>query len=320
MKWKKKNIVATVCCIAVVLVIAAWWLNKPRSGEPMVSTGHLERYVNFQSKYVEPRTVSVWLPDGYTEGDTCDVVYMHDGQMLFDATTTWNHQEWQVDEVVGRMIAQDSIRKCIVVGIDNTEKRLNEYYPAKTCLYVPLEEREGKELKDFMGDDYLRFLVEEVKPFIDNHYKPLTSREHTFLMGSSMGGLISLYGLCEYPQVFGGAACLSSHLSMSHLPISDPEVWGDSDVWFNAFCEYLRNHLPEANSCLVYMDHGTKDIDADYGPYQEKVDKVFRQKGWDDEHFQTLVYEGHRHREEDWAKRLNIPFYFLLHKTMLFSW
>ena len=239
---------------------------------------------------------------------------MHDGQMLFDATTTWNHQEWQVDDVVGRMIAQDCIRKCIVVGIDNTDKRLNEYYPAKTCLYVPTDKREGKELKDFLGDAYLCFLVEEVKPFIDKRYKPLTSREHTYLMGSSMGGLISLYGLCEYPQVFGGAACLSSHLSMSHLPLIDPNVWGEPEVWFNAFCEYLKEHLPTANSCMVYMDHGTKDLDADYGPYQERVDKVFHQKGWDDAHFQTLVFEGHSHKETDWAKRLDKPLYFLLRK------
>ena len=238
---KKRNIVAVVCCIVVALVAAGWWLTKPRNGEPMVATGHLERYVDFQSEYVEPRTVSVWLPDGYAVGDSCDVVYMHDGQMLFDATTTWNHQEWQVDEVAGRLIAQDSIRRCIVVGIDNTGNRLNDYFPAKTCLYVAADKRDGRELKDFLSDAYLRFLVEEVKPFIDEHYKPLTGREHTFLMGSSMGGLISLYGLCEYPQVFGGAACMSSHLSMAHLPFDDPMVWGESEVWADAFCDYLRN-------------------------------------------------------------------------------
>ena len=309
-----KRILFVICCIVVVLHIAGWWLMKPRDGEPMVVSGHLERYIDFQSEYVEPRTVSIWQPDGYTIGDSCDVVYMHDGQMLFDATTTWNRQEWQVDDIVARMIAQNSIRKCIVVGIDNSDKRLNEYYPAKTCLYVPTEKREGKELKDFLGDAYLCFLVEEVKPFIDKRYKPLTSREHTYLMGSSMGGLISLYGLCEYPQVFGGAACLSSHLSMSHLPLFDANVWGDSEVWFNAFCEYLKEHLPTANSCMVYMDHGTKDLDADYGPYQERVDKVFHQKGWDDAHFQTLVFEGHSHKETDWAKRLDKPLYFLLRK------
>lgn len=311
---KFRRILIIVICSVVVLGIIGWWLMRPRSGDPMVVSGHLERYTAFQSKYVEPRTVSVWLPEGYVVGDSCDVVYMHDGQMLFDATTTWNRQEWQVDDIFGRLIAQDSIRKCIVVGIDNTDKRLDEYFPAKTCQFVPPDSREGKELKDFLGDAYLRFLVEEVKPFIDEHYKPLTNREHTFLMGSSMGGLISLYGLCEYPQVFGGAACMSSHLSLAHLPVFDPKVWGESEVWAHAFCEYLNEHLPAANSCLVYMDHGTKDLDADYGPYQENVDKVFRQKGWDDTHFLTLVYEGHSHKETDWAKRLNKPLYFLLGK------
>ena len=317
MKKHKKKILIAIFCIAVAAVITGivgWWLTKPREGKPRVAYGELEQYEKFLSKYVEPRTVSVWLPEGYKEGDSCDVVYMHDGQMLFDATTTWNHQEWMVDEVAGSMMAHDSIRKCIVVGIDNTEKRLSEYYPNKTYQYVTQDKREGREMRDFLGDAYLRFLVEEVKPFIDQHYKPLTNREHTFVLGSSMGGLISLYALCEYPQVFGGAACLSSHLSMGHLPIGDPMVWGESDTWAQAFREYLKEHLPEANTCLVYMDHGTDELDASYGPYQEQVDKVFRQKGWDNQHFQTLVFEDHRHRETDWAKRLDKPLYFLLHR------
>ena len=311
---KLGKILALSLVLVALLLAVGWWVTRPQDGEPMVSSGHLERYVDFKSRFVEPRTVSVWLPDSYTVGDSTDVVYMHDGQMLFDATTTWNRQEWQVDEVTSRMIAHDSIRKCIVVGIDNTDQRLSEYYPAKTWRYVATDSRDGKSEKDILGDAYLRFLVEEVKPFIDEHYKPLTSREHTFLMGSSMGGLISLYGLCEYPQVFGGAACLSSHLSMAHLPIGDPDVWGESETWARGFCDYVNGHLPPANSCIVYMDHGTKSIDADYSPYQEKIDKVFRHKGWDAEHYQTRVFEGHSHKESDWAKRLDQPLYFLLRK------
>lgn len=314
MKKKLGKILLLLAVGVVLLVCIGWCATRPRDGEPMVSSGHLERYKDFQSRFVEPRTISVWLPDGYAVGDSCDVLYMHDGQMLFDATTTWNGQEWQVDEVVSRMIAKDSIRNCIVVGIDNTDKRLSEYFPAKTWRYVGPDGRDGKDEKDLLGDAYLRFIVEELKPFIDEHYKPLTSREHTFLMGSSMGGLISLYALCEYPQVFGGAACLSSHLSMAHQPVCDPGVWGESEVWAKGFCDYVKNHLPPANSCLVYMDHGTETIDANYGPYQENVDKVFRQKGWDEEHFQTLVFEGHSHRESDWSQRLDHPLYFLLRK------
>ena len=312
MKRKTRRVLLLLAVIVVLLLFIGWWMTKPRSGDPIVSCGQLDLYKDFPSKYIESRTVSVWLPDGYTLGDSCSVVYMHDGQMLFDATTTWNRQEWQVDEVASRMLAHDSIRKCIVVGIDNTDKRLSEYYPTKTIRYVAPDSREDKSEADILGDAYLRFLVEEVKPFIDERYKPLTSREHTFLMGSSMGGLISLYGLCEYPQVFGGAACLSSHLSMAHLPIGDPGVWGDSEVWAKGFCEYLKEHLPPANSCLVYMDHGTESIDADYGPYQEQVDQVFHQQGWDAEHFQTRLFEGHSHKETDWAKRLDQPLYFLL--------
>lgn len=312
MKRKTRKVLLLLAVIVVLLLFIGWWTTKPRSGDPIVSCGQLDLYKDFPSKYIESRTVSVWLPDGYTLDDSCSVVYMHDGQMLFDATTTWNRQEWQVDEVASRMLVHDSIRKCIVVGIDNSDKRLSEYYPTKTIRYVAPDSREDKSEAAILGDAYLRFLVEEVKPFIDEHYKPLTSREHTFLMGSSMGGLISLYGLCEYPQVFGGAACLSSHLSMAHMPISDPGVWGDSEVWAKGFCEYLKEHLPPANSCLVYMDHGTESIDADYGPYQEQVDQVFRQQGWDAKHFQTRLFEGHSHKETDWAKRLDQPLYFLL--------
>ena len=311
---KRVLIIATAVILLLLIVVIGWWMAKPRDGEPMVSSGRLERYEAFPSKYIQPRNVSVWLPEGYVKGDSCCVVYMHDGQMLFDATTSWNRQEWHIDEIVSRMIASDSIRPCIVVGIDNTKQRLSEYYPSKTIRYVAPDAREGKSENAILGDAYLRFLVEEVKPFVDEHYKPLTTREHTFLMGSSMGGLISLYGLCEYPQVFGGAACLSSHLSMIHLPIGDPGVWGNSEAWAKGFCDYLSEHLPSANSCLVYMDHGTEAIDADYGPYQEQVDRVFRQKGWDAAHFQTLVFEGHSHKESDWARRLDQPLYFLLGK------
>ena len=309
---KRKTKIFQISILIVVILFGAlttiYWMTKPREGDPCVTTGHLERYSDFHSRFVEPRTVTVWLPDGYEKGDSCDVVYMHDGQMLFDATTSWNHQEWMVDEVFGRLIAQDSIRRCIVVGIDNTGNRLCEFFPSKCRQYVASEARDCKEAKMFLGDEYLRFIVEELKPFIDSKYKTYPQCEHTFIMGSSMGGLISLYALCEYPEVFGAAACLSSHLSMYGL-FSD-----NKELWANAFRDYVSEHLPAPNSRLVYMDHGTETIDADYGPYQEKIDMVFKDKGWDSAHFKSLVFNGHAHMEKDWAKRLHQPLYFLLKK------
>ncbi len=293
----------------LVIGLIAWWKFTPRGGVPKVSSGRLEQFEDFPSAFVNSRTISVWMPDGYTVGDSCDVVYMHDGQMLYDASTSWNNQEWQVDEIFSRMMAHDSIRPCIVVGIDNTRKRLIEYFPSKASHYMPSESGVDKDDNNFLGDDYLRFLVEELKPFIDDYYQPLTDPQHTFLMGSSMGGLISLYALCEYPQVFGGAACLSSHVSMATLPI-----FGDNDKWAKAFCVYVDKHLPPANSHVVYMDHGTRDFDADYGPYQEQIDSLFVAKGWDDAHYQTLIFEDYGHNEVDWSRRLDRPLYMFLTK------
>ena len=276
---------------------------------PQVSTGRLEFYPEFQSKHITPRNVTVWLPEGYQVGEPCDVLYMHDGQMLFDAAVTWNHQEWQVDEVMGRLIAEGKVRRCIVVGVDNTRNRLNDYFPSRCYEKVPEGEREGVDVSQYKGDEYLRFLVEEVKPFIDNRYKPLTTREHTFVMGSSMGGLISLYALCNYPEVFGGAACMSTHLSMNFF---DPKF--KSELWAEGLRDYVKEHLPSANSALLYMDGGTVELDDTYRPYQNKLNAVISGLGWDSAHFVYYLFEGHKHMETYWAERLDQPFVFLLKK------
>ncbi|MBP5687157.1 MAG: hypothetical protein J6X22_00750 [Muribaculaceae bacterium] len=281
--------------------------QEPVEAPQQVSSGRLEFFPQFKSQYIEARNVTVWLPDGYVVGEPCDVLYMHDGQMLFDATTTWNKQEWKVDEVMGRLIAEGKIRRCIVVGVDNSNNRLNDYFPTKCYQYVPEELRADVDVSVYKGDEYLRFLVEEVKPFIDNRYKPLTSREHTFVMGSSMGGLISMYALCEYPQVFGGAVCMSTHLSMYFF---NPKF--NSNAWAAGFRNYVKAKLPAANTRLIYMDRGDVELDGTYGPYQYSMDKMIQGLGWDSDHFESLIFEGHQHMEIYWAQRLEWPFMFIL--------
>ncbi|MBQ6647358.1 MAG: esterase family protein [Muribaculaceae bacterium] len=300
MKSKVLSLITLIMCSLAVMA---------QETVPQVSTGRLEFYPEFQSKHITPRNVTVWLPEGYQVGEPCDVLYMHDGQMLFDATTTWNHQEWQVDEVMGRLIAEGKVRRCIVVGVDNTRNRLNDYFPSRCYEKVPEGERAGVDVSQYKGDEYLRFLVEEVKPFIDNRYKPLTTREHTFVMGSSMGGLISLYALCNYPEVFGGAACMSTHLSMNFF---DPKF--KSELWAEGLRDYVKEHLPSANSALLYMDGGTVELDDTYRPYQNKLNAVISGLGWDSAHFVYYLFEGHKHMETYWAERLDQPFVFLLKK------
>ena len=285
----------------IALGVAAMVMFCRRSKEPTVSSGSLETYRDFVSQHVESRTVRVWLPDGYQRGDSCDVLYMHDGQMLFDSTATWNAQEWCVDEVMATLIANHTLRPTIVVAIDNTGSRLEEYFPGGAAQYLSQSLRESSKIDLSLGDNYLKFIVEELKPFIDKEYRPLTSREHTFMAGSSMGGLISLYALCEYPQVLGGVVCMSSHLNFEKLDGDDKAVARAA-----AFRDYLSSHLPPANSARVYMDRGTEDFDAGYREAQKAVDSLFVAQGWDGDHFTSLVFMGHEHKERFWAQRLSL--------------
>ena len=305
---KKASRIIGIVLLAVLVAAGVFlFLEKRRTGkDPQVSSGTLEFHKNFPSGYVTPRTVSVWLPEGYRAGEECCVLYMHDGQMLFDSTTTWNRQEWKVDEVLGRLIAEGSVKRTIVVGIDNTPERLRELLPGKIQSYMDEDDIEDPAYA--LGDSYLKFVTEEVKPFIDSLYRPLTDREDTFIAGSSMGGLISLYALCEYPEVFGGAACLSSHISIAYLK----DFTDDSDAAADAFLRYVSDMMPDRETTRLYMDYGKAGYDAAYGPYQERMDSLFLSRGWDDDHYRSLAFEGHDHNETCWASRLEIPITFLL--------
>jgi predicted alpha/beta superfamily hydrolase len=247
--------------------------------------GKLDRHENFQSQYVSMRNIDVWLPDGYTETEKYSVLYMHDGQMLFDSSKTWNRQEWGVDEVISDLTDNGLIHSTIVVGIWNLENyRHAEYFPQKPYMQLSKTFRDSlidglkqnnnpKQLQtEVTSDNYLKFIVDELKPYIDSKYSTKTDREHTFICGSSMGGLISFYAICEYPEIFGGAACLSTH-------------WPGMDIIENnpipdQFVEYARKNLPSPDTHKIYFDYGTQTLDAFYEPYQLMIDSVMRQNGF----------------------------------------
>ena len=283
--------------------------------------GRVEEYPQFESGHMSPRQVYVWLPDGYSPREKYPVLYMHDGQMLFDDTWTWNGQEWQVDEVMGKLIAEGTIPPAIVVGVAHGNNRFGEYFPEKVLGYldsVPAASASAQAL-DYMlsfcdvyeADEYLRFLTTELKPFIDSRYSTLPDREHTFIAGSSMGGLISMYALCEYPDVFGGAACMSTHLPM--ITSADyARAAHISQTVFDAFLRYLSDHLPAAGSRLLYTDRGDSTLDALYPPYQNRLDSLLTSRGWTAPDWQTRVFPGATHTEHDWAARLHVPVTFLL--------
>ncbi len=285
---------------------------------PEVSSGKIQHIENFPSKYVDARNIDVWMPEGYSVSEKYAVLYMHDGQMLYDAATTWNKQSWEVDEVAGKLIREGKTKKFIVVGIwNNGSKRHPEYFPQnpyenllptqKDTITTQLQ-KSGRTKEKFqpISDLYLKFLVTELKPYIDNHFSTLKNRENTVIAGSSMGGLISMYAICEYPEVFGGAACISTHwpgtFSSENNPIPD------------AFLNYMNSHLPDPKTHQFYFDYGNKTLDALYPELQKKVDLLMKNKGFTPSTWTTQFFEGKDHSEKSWTERLHIPFEFLLKK------
>lgn len=286
---------------------------------PSVISGTLKRYDSFPSKYITARNVDVWVPDNYSAAKKYNVLYMHDGQMLFDSTTTWNKITWDADDAVTALLKENKIRDVIIVGIWNGGKtRHSDYFPQKPFEALSQAEKDtvyaaarsnGVSVFNsykIQSDNYLKFLVKELKPFIDKNYSVYKDRSHTFVAGSSMGGLISLYAICEYPKVFGGAACLSTHwpgiFTMENNPVP------------NAFFNYMRKHLPKPQSHKIYFDYGDATLDALYPPLQQKADEVMKEKGFSAVNWITKYFPGEDHSERAWKRRLSVPLTFLLGK------
>ena len=301
--------------IALAAVACNTKTEKRQADTPnaqQVDFGTLVYHNAFKSKHFEARDVMVWLPEGYDSSKKYAVLYMHDGQMLFDKSTSWNKQSWNVDSVAQILQNDNLTRPFIVVGINNhPEGRLFDYMPRKALDYIAKDDTllAKYDMNMFVADNYLRFIVEELKPFIDKNYSTSPERGSTFIAGSSMGGLISMYAICEYPHIFGGAACLSTH---SPLVITDTPA--EVPVWAKAFRDYLNDKLPDPNTAYIYMDCGDRTIDAGYIPLQMQINELFKTKGWGTAHFRCKLFPGHAHDENSWESRLHIPLEFLIKK------
>jgi enterochelin esterase-like enzyme len=297
----------------VILVLFSTFINGQT---PKVSHGKIEHFENFKSIFVDARNIDVWLPDGYSADEKYAVLYMHDGQMLFDPNMTWNKQAWKVDEIAGKLINEGKIQKFIIVGIwNNGQKRHPEYYPQKA--YTILSEKEKEFISDVLlkkskitdnfkpiSDSYLKFIVNELKPFIDKTFSTKSDRANTYIAGSSMGGLISLYSLCEYPKVFGAAACLSTHWTGIYQLDDNPIP--------ESFFTYLKKKLPNPKNHRIYFDYGDKTLDSLYPTLQQKVDLIMKSKGYDENNWVTKYFPGEDHSEKAWHDRFHIPLAFLL--------
>lgn len=244
---------------------------------------------DFPSNFLpHTHTLTVWLPPGYYHDPArrFPVLYLNDGQNLFDPETAFAGNAWFADDIAEREVRAGRVEPLILVGVANTPDRLQEYGP-----------RQDGDL----AHNYGRFLVEEVKPFIDAEFRTRQDADHTGIGGSSMGGLIALY-LCQwYPDVFRRCAALS------------PALWWDDE-------SFLRNVMvdPEwLRRCRVWVDAGTREGDTE-AAMQGMVRRVrrlvrrFQRLGLrEGEQFVVEVIAGGLHNEAAWSARFDRVLRFL---------
>lgn len=260
-------------------------------------TGTVERFT-VTSDRVTTRDVEVWLPPSY--GDNPDkrypVLYMHDGQNLFDPEQSkYAGWDWGIDETLTAMEMD-----VIVVGVHSDEATRNQdYFPQKAGLEHGQEFRSafGVSDEELNADNYLAFLVEEIKPRIDRDYRTKPDCADTSIMGSSMGGLISLYAVSEYPDVYCQAGMVSTHFPAGDGILAD---------WF-------ADRLPDSETHRLYFDYGTETLDYNYEGYQDRMDAGVIAAGYErGVNWTTRKFEGDDHSERSWRNRVHIPLSFLI--------
>ena len=248
-------------------------------------TGLFRLHTEFASAHLKPRrTVLVYLPPGYYDSPDrrYPVLYLHDGQNLFDGATSFIHgQEWRVDETAERLIKEGKIEPLIIVGIYNTgATRLEEYTPTR--------DKRGRGGK---GELYGKLLTDDLKPFIDRSYRTKPDAASTALGGSSLGGLISLWVGLQRPDVFGKLAVLS------------PSVWWDD----KAILKAVARKLP----LKLWVDIGSAEGDTAL-PDARLLRDALKEKGWKEgTDLAYQEFDGAQHNEASWAARFDKVLLFL---------
>lgn len=308
-----------LCLLAITALFFAG--GTAFAGDPLgpvhVSVGTIVDLGIVPSKYADPRRVVVWLPPQYRpNGPKYAVLYMHDGQNLFDKATAGYGMSWEMPLHLSKLIEEKKARPTIIVGIWNTPKRLQEYLPAKAFNGLPSQYRQKIRALyggDPLSDGYLKFLVDELRPMINKRFNVKTNRENTAIMGSSMGSLISLYAIDEYPGIFGSAGMMSTHWPLFLKPDGQSVSQEEYEVVSKAFENYLGPALPDPRTHKLYFDHGTETLDAIYKQYQDRVDAVVSGRGYKQGvDWMTRSFPGQKHNEISWSSRVEIPLQFLL--------
>ena len=256
-------------------------------------TGNIRIHPRFRSKLLgNSRDIFVYLPPSYRRFSRhrYPVLYLQDGQNVFDAATAFIGVEWQVDETAQRLIREKLIEPLIIVAVANTgEDRIHEYAPSPGAIFESaLEEKRSRG----QAREYGRFLIEEVKPYIDKKYRTKREAEFTGLGGSSMGGLVTMALGLWFPRVF------------TRLMVMSPAIWWDDESIMQ-----IGEELDGKHPLRIWLDTGTNETGWER---TRKLRDVLVEKGWrlyDD--LQYTEVAGADHSEGAWAARVDPALRFL---------
>ena len=240
-------------------------------------TGTVKYHRALKGAGIKDRDLIVWLPPGY-EADTSrryPVIYMHDGQNVFDPATSAFGVDWSVDETADDLIKKKSIEPVIVVGIYNTSDRMKEYTPGDK------------------GAAYMEFIVKTVKPLIDSTYRTKPDRKNTIVGGSSAGGIISFMLVWEHPEVFSKAICMSPAFK---TPTSMSAGWD--------YAKVVETSTGKKKDVFFYIDNGGIGLESQLQPGVDEMIKALKAKGYQEgKDFVVVIDPNAKHSEADWAKR-----------------
>jgi predicted alpha/beta superfamily hydrolase len=240
-------------------------------------TGTVKYHRALKGAGIQDRDLIVWLPPGY-EADKSrryPVIYMHDGQNIFDPVTSAFGVDWSIDETADDLIKKKVIEPVIVVGIYNTSDRMKEYTPGNK------------------GTAYMEFVVKTVKPLIDSTYRTKPDRKNTIAGGSSAGGIISFMLVWEHPDVFSKAICMSPAFK---TPVSMAAGWDYGKV--------VATSSDKKKAVFFYIDNGGVGLESQLQPGIDEMINALKSKGYKEgKDFVVVIDPTAKHSEADWAKR-----------------
>jgi len=290
----------------LILGLVALWMGCQ---DAPLSPSEIRHHAEIATRDSLERKATVYLPPGYNSRSQkkYPVIYMMDGENLFFPDSAKMRLAWQIDTLLDQLIMAGEMKPCIVVGLWSTYRRPIEYLPNKGFEHFPdsVRQRFLSAYKEPESDHLLDILVNDIKPFIDSSYRTYEDAKHTFIGGSASGALVALYAVSEYPAVFGGAACLSTH-----WPVSPRDLFPEAA---RALIDAMGENLPDPANHKIYFDYGTQGYDVFYEPYQTQMDAHMEARGYKRGiNWVTEKFPEHGSTPLDWGRRFPEALRFLL--------